>query len=249
MYGRRMILHLSNAFFVIFNLVCAFAPNTTSLIIFRFICEFTLLPERLPDIYTRWFKAGLGGATPIAIGGSVIGDVFTPNERAAAMAVYTMGPLMGPVVGPIAGGFISDTIGFKWIFIIISCFGLLTLVVGVPFLDETYHPVLRARLAERVTGDKKRSQELIEGAHKGLSKTQFLWINLTRPIVLMGKSFILDILSLFMAMCVRFYAPCWLFEHSLDNMDSSISCLRLSLSSFHRFTAFPLEYLDFAIWA
>lgn len=36
MYGRRWVLHLSNLFFFAFLLACAWAPNITSFIIFRF---------------------------------------------------------------------------------------------------------------------------------------------------------------------------------------------------------------------
>lgn len=35
------VLHLSNLFFLVFNLACAFAPNTASLIIFRFLGKST----------------------------------------------------------------------------------------------------------------------------------------------------------------------------------------------------------------
>lgn len=47
--------------------------------------------------------AGIGGSTPVAVGGSCISDVFTGRERGTAMGVYTIGPLLGPVLGPIAG--------------------------------------------------------------------------------------------------------------------------------------------------
>ena len=29
-------------------------------------------------------------------------------------------PLLGPAMGPIAGGFIAQTVGVKWVFIVIS---------------------------------------------------------------------------------------------------------------------------------
>lgn len=36
-YGRAWVLHLSNLFFLAFTLGCVFAPNTGSLIAFRFL--------------------------------------------------------------------------------------------------------------------------------------------------------------------------------------------------------------------
>lgn len=35
------------------------------------------------------------GSAPIAVGGGVIGDMFSANERATAMALYSVGPLIG----------------------------------------------------------------------------------------------------------------------------------------------------------
>lgn len=38
-YGRAWVLHIANLFFLAFTLACAFAPNTGSLIAFRFLGE------------------------------------------------------------------------------------------------------------------------------------------------------------------------------------------------------------------
>lgn len=40
-------------------------------------------------------KAGLAGSTPIACGGGSISDLFAERDRAGAMAVFTLGPLLG----------------------------------------------------------------------------------------------------------------------------------------------------------
>jgi len=178
-YGRKWVLHISNIVFLIFNLVCTWAPNSTALIIFRFF-------------------SGIGGSTPVSIGGSVISDLFLPEDRAAAMAIYSMGPLIGPVVGPIAGGYISETIGIKWIFIIITLLAGVAGILGIIFLRETYEPVLRARLIKETVSDKEKAQRLSEVVADQPSKGEIMWVNMTRPIVLC-KSFILFILSLFMA--------------------------------------------------
>lgn len=37
------------------------------------------------------------GAAPLAIGGGSIGDLFSERDRALAMAVYVIGPLIGMV--------------------------------------------------------------------------------------------------------------------------------------------------------
>jgi hypothetical protein len=42
-------------------------------------------------------EAGSTGAAPLAIGGGSIGDLFSERDRALAMAVYVIGPLIGMV--------------------------------------------------------------------------------------------------------------------------------------------------------
>jgi MFS family permease len=59
------------------------------------------------------FLAGLAGSTPITIGSGTISDMFRTEERGAAMAIWSIGPLLGPVVGPIAGSYLSEAKGWR----------------------------------------------------------------------------------------------------------------------------------------
>jgi hypothetical protein len=76
MYGRKWVLHIGNLIYLAFNLGCAFSPTAGSLIAFRFL-------------------AGWAGAAPIAVGGGCVSDLFVERERAAAMALFSLGPLIG----------------------------------------------------------------------------------------------------------------------------------------------------------
>jgi MFS family permease len=91
-YGRVIILQLSNMFFLAFNIGCGFAQTKGQLIAFRFM-------------------SGLGGSAPLALGGGLLSDCFRPEERGKSMSVYSIAPLLGPAVGPIAGGFIALKVG------------------------------------------------------------------------------------------------------------------------------------------
>ncbi|KAG6873670.1 hypothetical protein C0995_012604 [Termitomyces sp. Mi166 len=181
MYGRTWVLHIGNLFSLFFTLGCAFSPTAGSLIGFRFL-------------------AGFSGSAPIACGGGTIGDLFSDRERASAMAVYTLGPLIGPVVGPIAGGFISQTVGVEWVFLVITILCGVASIVGIPFLRETYGPIIRIRKAKRSNDPEAlaRIQRVVNAHEKNL---RFLWDNLSRPIVMLFRSFICFILSLYMALC------------------------------------------------
>ncbi|KAL0949682.1 hypothetical protein HGRIS_009720 [Hohenbuehelia grisea] len=179
MYGRRWVLHISNILFLFFNIGCAFSPNAGSLIAFRFL-------------------TGLAGATPIACGGGSISDLFGEKDRAAAMAIFTLGPLLGPVIGPIAGGFVAQSIGPKYVFIIIAGLSAGAGFVGIPFLHETYAPVLLQRKrAGRGVSDAEKGQLNILPTRREAIYT--IWLNIRRPAELLTRSFICFILSLYMS--------------------------------------------------
>ncbi|KAL0569789.1 hypothetical protein V5O48_012181, partial [Marasmius crinis-equi] len=174
MYGRTWVLHFGALFMMAFNFGCAFSPSAGSFIGFRFL-------------------SGFAGSAPLAVGGGSIADLFAEKDRAAAMSIYVLGPLIGPVVGPVAGGFIAETIGIKYVFIIVA--GLAS-AIGIPLLRETYAPIIRARRAKR-RGD---PEERREAENTLATKSwQYLWINLTRPVILLSTSFLCFILSLYMA--------------------------------------------------
>lgn len=93
-YGRRPVLGCANAFFSVWQIGCALAPNITGLIIMRFL-------------------AGIGGSGCLTIGGGVIADLFHTEQRGMATSIFGAGPLLGPVIGPICGGFIAQRAGWR----------------------------------------------------------------------------------------------------------------------------------------
>ena len=95
LYGRTIVLQLSNLLYLFFNLGCALAKTKEQLIVFRFL-------------------SGLGGSAPLALGGGVLSDLFVAEERGKAISIYSLAPLLGPAVGPIAGGFITESTSWRW---------------------------------------------------------------------------------------------------------------------------------------
>ncbi|KIY70471.1 MFS general substrate transporter [Cylindrobasidium torrendii FP15055 ss-10] len=184
MYGRTWVLHIGNLLSLAFSFGCAYAPDTGSLIGFRFL-------------------AGLSGSAPIACGAGTVGDLFSERDRASAMAMYTLGPLIGPVVGPIAGGFVANSIGAHYVFVIISGLCAVSALIGIPFLRETYAPIVRARLAKNA-GDVEKAHH-VQHPHDNSSKIGYLWVNLSRPVILLTRSFVCLILSLYMAFMYGIY--------------------------------------------
>jgi len=96
-YGRAPILHASNVWFFIWNLVCGFA-NTKGL----------LIAARL--------LAGLGASAIYSLAGGVLGDLWHPEQRGRSLGVYLLIPLLGAAVGPIIGGFMTGRTTWRWMF-------------------------------------------------------------------------------------------------------------------------------------
>lgn len=100
LYGRLIIYHVCNVFYLAFTLGCALSKNTPMFLVFRFI-------------------AGCASAGPLTIGGGTIADVTPQEKRGKAMAMFVVGPLLGPSIGPIIGGFATQNLGWRWTFWII----------------------------------------------------------------------------------------------------------------------------------
>jgi MFS family permease len=63
------------------------------------------------SLYARYFDSLCSKLTANkAIGGSCVSDLFSERERANAMAIYSLGPLLAPSIGPVLAGFIVQTI-------------------------------------------------------------------------------------------------------------------------------------------
>ncbi|CAO2648795.1 Nn.00g097440.m01.CDS01 [Neocucurbitaria sp. VM-36] len=131
LYGRMPMYNISNMLFVVFNIGCALSQSMGMLVAFRFL-------------------AGCAGAAPLTLGGGTIADMFPPEQRAGAMAIWSMGPLLGPVIGPVCGGFLVEAMSWRWVFWIMAifggAFGVLLLFVG----RETYSLTLLEKKAARL---------------------------------------------------------------------------------------------------
>ncbi|KAI0002853.1 bicyclomycin resistance protein [Xylariaceae sp. FL0662B] len=178
-YGRVIIYHACNVGFVAFSVACALAPSLSSLIGFRFL-------------------AGLFGAAPIANGGGTIADMVVQEHRGAAMAVFSIGPLLGPIVGPVAGGFLTEAEGWRWAFWLLSIAGAIILILMLLFLKESYAPVLLARKTARL--QKETGNEMLRSKlDAGLSPRDYFKRGIIRPFKMLAFSPMVVITAFYMA--------------------------------------------------
>jgi MFS family permease len=84
------------------------------------------------------YRAGVGvgeaGLSPAAH--SLISDYFEAGRRASALAVYAFGIPIGGMIGAIAGGWIAQTFGWRWAFVIVGVPGVLIALAMKAFIKD-----------------------------------------------------------------------------------------------------------------
>lgn len=72
---------------------------------------------------------------------------------------YLLGPLLGPTIGPLFGGLITQELGWRWVFWILTIVCMINTAFGIFFLRESYAPVIleqRRQAREKEDGGKYR---------------------------------------------------------------------------------------------
>jgi EmrB/QacA subfamily drug resistance transporter len=110
LYGRRLLYQLGIAVFLIGTLLSGLSTSMTQLIIFRAI-------------------QGLGAGALVPLGMTIIGDIFTLEERAKMQAYFSGVWGLSSVVGPVVGGFITDQISWRWVFFINLPVGVIAAII------------------------------------------------------------------------------------------------------------------------
>lgn len=110
LYGRRSLYLLGTIIFTIGSFLCATATSMEQLIIYRGL-------------------QGIGGGMIMPLSQTIIGDIFSAEQRAKWQGVF--GALFGlsSVIGPFLGGLIVDHISWHWIFLINVPTGLLSAIL------------------------------------------------------------------------------------------------------------------------
>ncbi len=110
LYGRRPMLMIGIVLFLAGSVLSGLSQNMWQLILFRGIQGL-----------------GAGALFPIAL--AVIGDLFTPAERGKYQGLF--GAVFGIsfLIGPGLGGFLTDNVGWHWIFFVNLPIGIVSLAV------------------------------------------------------------------------------------------------------------------------
>ena len=112
LYGRRLLYQIGIGVFLVGTLLSGLSGSMTQLIIFRAI-------------------QGLGAGALVPLGMTIIGDIFTLEERAKMQAYFSGVWGLSSIIGPVIGGFITDQISWRWVFFVNLPVGVIAaLIIG-----------------------------------------------------------------------------------------------------------------------
>ena len=110
LFGRRPFYIGGLLFFLVGSALSGLSQNMTELILARAV-------------------TGLGGGAMMALSATTIGDIFSPRERGRWMGLIMSVFGLGSIVGPLVGGFITDHLGWRWVFYVNIPLGLIALAM------------------------------------------------------------------------------------------------------------------------
>lgn len=130
-YGRRPVILVSLALFVIASVGCALAAAFHQLL---------------------WFRAlqGLAGGAGIIVGRAMIRDSFAGDDAQRMMSTVTMIFGLAPAIAPIVGGWLQAAFGWRAVFVFLALYPAVLLVACYRLLPETLPPSARQPFVARV---------------------------------------------------------------------------------------------------
>src|SRR5690349_11887448 len=118
-FGRRRLLRIGVAVFVVASLGCAATPTLAVLLAARAV-------------------QGVGAALMLPQGLAIAAAAFPdPVERGRATAAWAMAAAMSTAIGPMLGGVLTDTVGWRYIFWLNVPVGVLALLMARRYLPES----------------------------------------------------------------------------------------------------------------
>ncbi|WP_143315554.1 MDR family MFS transporter [Clostridium sp. HBUAS56017] len=119
LYGRKNILSIGIIIFLVGSFLCGLSQNMYMLIAFRAL-------------------QGLGAGAMFTVTYTIIGDIFTIEERPKVQGGISSVWGIASLVGPFLGGILIDKLSWHWIFFINIPFGILSIILLQKNLKENF---------------------------------------------------------------------------------------------------------------
>jgi len=120
LYGRKPILLVGVAIFLVGSLACGFSNTTWTLIASRAL-------------------QGVGSAALFTSAFAVVADIFAPAERGKYQGIFGGAFALSSVIGPFLGGFLTDSLSWHWVFFVnlpLGAIAIAFIVAKMPMLKR-----------------------------------------------------------------------------------------------------------------
>jgi DHA2 family multidrug resistance protein len=115
--GRKYYFGGSVILFTVASALCGFSTNIWELVFFRFV-------------------QGIGGGALLATSQTILTEIYAPEERGKASAMYGLGVIMGPTLGPTLGGYLIDNFDWPMIFFVNIPIGIAAAFLTFVFIKD-----------------------------------------------------------------------------------------------------------------
>ncbi|OCF72400.1 membrane transporter [Kwoniella mangroviensis CBS 8886] len=178
--GRRLLWAVPTFVYIMFNIPCALAPNIGCLLASRFIC-------------------GFFGSAPLTLAGGTIADIWGPEERGFAIAIFAAAPYTGPVIGPLIGGYIGKYAGWRWLYWVNMISAGVVWAASL-FIPETFAPALLKKRAKKYRQDFCDDTYVTEQELFRKPLNEIVIETLIRPFEMLATEPILLLMSLYISL-------------------------------------------------
>jgi DHA2 family multidrug resistance protein len=123
-FGTKNVLLVSLIGFTGTSMLCGVAGNIGEMVIFRFL-------------------QGVFGAALVPLSQSTLLNIYPPEKRGGAMAIWGMGVMLGPILGPTLGGYLTDLYNWRYVFFVNLPFGIAATFGIIAFMREDIETKVR----------------------------------------------------------------------------------------------------------
>ena len=117
-FGLKRLYLISMVGFTVASMLCGVAETLPEMVLFRLL-------------------QGVFGAALVPLSQSTMLNIYPPEKRGSAMAIWGMGVMVGPILGPTLGGYLTEIYNWRWVFFVNLPFGILATAGMAAFLPKT----------------------------------------------------------------------------------------------------------------
>jgi MFS transporter, DHA2 family, multidrug resistance protein len=117
-FGRKRFFIVCLVGFTVTSMMCGAAQSLPQIVVFRIL-------------------QGMFGAALVPLSQATMMDIYPPEKRGAAMAIWGVGVMIGPILGPTLGGYLTELYSWRYVFYINLPFGILAVAGLMFFMPRT----------------------------------------------------------------------------------------------------------------